>query len=106
MSSATDALYEDSLKDFPDHLPLHTSYLQSIDPMEHKRQLPVLKEENYSSLNADEAKKIIGICDTALKSINQDTLLAYFAVKADLRPDAANIKRLEYNISVSQFKIN
>lgn len=89
-TEAATSLYEELLQEFPDHTVIHTSYLQSLDPMEPKRQLPVFKKEH--TINIDDVNKIITICDTAVKSINQESLLAYFAVKNDPRPESSKIK--------------
>lgn len=84
------ALYEELLRDYPEHILIHTSYLQSFDPIEPKRQLPVFKKDH--TINVDDLKKVISVCDTAIDSIKQDSLLAYFSVKHDTRSDSAKIK--------------
>lgn len=58
--------------------------------MEPKRQLPVFKKEH--SINVDDINKIVAVCDAAIKSVNQENLLAYFAVKTDTRTDNIKIK--------------
>lgn len=78
------------LKGFPDHLLIHTSYLQSLDPMEPKRQLPVFNKEH--TINSDDIVRIMSVCDNVIGNINQENLLAYFAVKNDTRSDSAKIK--------------
>lgn len=83
-------LYEELLRDYPDHILSHTSYLQSFDPIEPKRQLPVFNKEH--TIKVDDLKRVISVCDAAIDSIKQDSLLAYFSVKHDVRSDSAKIK--------------
>lgn len=82
-------LYEELLKEFPDHMLTFTSYLQSLDPMEPKKQLPVFTEH---SVNTEDINKIVSVCDEAIKNINQDSLLTYFALRTDTRSESAKIK--------------
>lgn len=99
----TESIYEELLKEFPDHLSIYTSYLQSLDPMEHKRQLPILQDSvvvkvetsNETTDISDGAvkSKIIQVCDTALENIDQDGVLTFFAMKTDARSDTAKMKR-------------
>lgn len=93
-------LYEELCQEFPDCLQLHTALLQALNPMDPKRQLPLLKnqltspqpqEQNTKVINS--WSKIISVSTTVLDNINQEALLAYFAIKNDQRVDAAKIKR-------------
>lgn len=97
-AEAASSLYEELLKTFPDHVLVFTSYLQSLDPMEPKKQLPVFKEEH--AVNTDDLNKVISVCDTAINSINQENLLAYFAVKTDTRTDSIKIKTYLYGFHI------
>lgn len=92
LDSAETALnmYEEMLKEFPDYILVHTSYLQSLDPMDVKRQLPSFKPDH--KINTDVMYKIISVCTAAMKNIDQNELLAYFALKTDTRMDSAKIK--------------
>lgn len=80
--------------EFPDFVSSHTAYLQTLDPMEIKRQLPPLSDEDYKTqpLTADVLNNIISICSKVLEEVNIDAVLIYLAIKNDQRPDAAQIK--------------
>ncbi|CAG9759947.1 unnamed protein product [Ceutorhynchus assimilis] len=82
-------LYEDLIKTYPNVLTAHSSYLQLIDPLD-KRVLPAVR--NKICGNADDLNKVISTCDKVLKSVNEETILAYMATKSDLRSDAAKYK--------------
>lgn len=71
------------------HLPIYSSYLQLIDPLD-KRALPNIKKKPTASV--EELTKVVTTCDKVLSSVNDETVLAYMAVKTDLRPDAAKYK--------------
>lgn len=92
VSSASEKLYEELSADFPDHLPIHTSFLQSIVSSDPKKQLPLLTAKEIQAQNKSEIEKIIGVCNKALENINQESLLAYYALKSDQRLDATKIK--------------
>lgn len=81
------------LKEFPDYLPTHTAYLQSLEVMESKKQLPLLNKEAIAAQKEEDIKKIITVCDKALENIYNNSLLMFFSIKNDQRCDAAQIKQ-------------
>lgn len=91
--SATEKLYEELCTEYPDHLPIHVSFLQSIISSEAKRQLPLFDENELKNQNRNEPEKIINICNKVLNNINMESLLAYYAIKNDCRSDSTKIKR-------------
>lgn len=64
--------------------------MQIADPLDAKRAFPVLNSK--ISFTKDAQNKIVSICDKVLENINEDSLLAFAAIKSDPRPDAAKIK--------------
>lgn len=82
-------LYDELTKTYPNHLPIHSSYLQLIDLLD-KRVLPTFKKKSSGTL--DELNKVIATCEKVLGSVNEETILAYMATKTDLRSDAAKHK--------------
>ncbi|XP_064215541.1 tripeptidyl-peptidase 2 isoform X1 [Tribolium castaneum] len=85
--------YDEFLAKYPDHLPLHTAYLQAVDPIDTRRPYPnLLVNIQVTMINKDVQLKYIGVCNSAMENINEEAILAFSAVKADLRPDAAKIK--------------
>ncbi|KAJ8930438.1 hypothetical protein NQ314_016765 [Rhamnusium bicolor] len=88
-SAAAETTYEDLLKEYPDHLLIHSAYLQVLDPLD-KRILPSFKKQTCSI--EDDLNKVINICNKVIESINEESVLAFMATKTDLRPDAAKIK--------------
>lgn len=87
-AATAETMYEDLLNLYPDHLVIHSAYLQVLDPLD-KRSLPNPKKPIPS---ADSLTKVIGVCNKLLESINEDSVLAYIATKTDLRSDANKIK--------------
>lgn len=85
--------------------PAHLAYLQWLHPMEARRQLPLGARDELSVFSEEDVRVVLGVCDSILDvgsdgdslgaQINADIdeLLAYFAVKNDNRPDAAQIKQ-------------
>lgn len=78
--------------EYPDYFPIYTAYLQSKDAIDAKRQLPLLTKEEILAQNRGEIEKIMTICDDVINNIPQQVLLAFYAVKHDPRPDAAQTK--------------
>lgn len=66
-------------------LQVHAARLASFD-QELKLQIP-------EDLSTKHAETIVDICDKILDMIQQEELLAFFAIKTDTRPDAAEIKK-------------
>lgn len=92
-SSNAEKMYEEFLEEYPEHLPLHTAFLQVLDPLDVRRAFPFLTNKP-STITKDSQNKIITICDKAMDNINEDGILAFSAMKADLRPEATKIKTL------------
>ncbi|RZC37164.1 tripeptidyl-peptidase 2 [Asbolus verrucosus] len=89
--ATAEKLYEEFVNEYPEHLALHTAYLQVLDPLDAKRAFPVLISKNFQ-FTKDNQNKIISVCEKAMETINEEALLAFSAMKSDLRPDAAKIK--------------
>uniref|UniRef100_V5I9M9 Tripeptidyl-peptidase 2 n=1 Tax=Anoplophora glabripennis TaxID=217634 RepID=V5I9M9_ANOGL len=87
-SATAETLYEELIKEYPDHLLVHSAYLQVLDPLD-KRVLPTFKKQTWS---ADDLNKVISICNKVTESLSEESILAFIATKTDLRPDAAKIK--------------
>lgn len=81
-------MYETLCNDYPDHYPVHTAYLQVIDPLD-KRNIPIPRKQ-FGIF--EDLEKIVNICDQVLSNINEEALLAHIAMKTDLRTDAAKVK--------------
>ncbi|XP_050313767.1 tripeptidyl-peptidase 2 isoform X2 [Anthonomus grandis grandis] len=82
-------VYEELAKTYPNHLPLHLSFLQLIDPLDRK-VLPTLKRK--LTQNAGDVRKVINICEKVLENVNEESILEFLATKTDLRPDAVKHK--------------
>ncbi|XP_060515966.1 tripeptidyl-peptidase 2 [Cylas formicarius] len=82
---SAEKLYEDLQKSHPNHLPIHSAYLQVIDPVDKKFNV----KKNPTS---EELNKIIAICNKVLENVKEETVLAYIATKTDSRPDASKYK--------------
>lgn len=81
-------MYETLSTEYPDHNPVHTAYLQALDPLD-KRNLPV---SNKQFSTPEDLAKIVTICQQVLSNISEEALLAHIALKTDLRSDAAKVK--------------
>lgn len=71
--------------------------IQKLELAEAKNSLPLtFKATIDGTSDLDESlstlKRIVGLTDTVIKGTNVDSLLAYYGLKADNRPDAAKIK--------------
>ncbi|XP_018328349.1 tripeptidyl-peptidase 2 [Agrilus planipennis] len=86
-------LYEEVKREFPDNPQAHVHMLQFLDPMDVKKQLPGLNREDIQKYNVQDIQtKIFPICQATIGSIDQNALLAYFALKSDNRLDAVKIR--------------
>ncbi|XP_022914704.1 tripeptidyl-peptidase 2 isoform X2 [Onthophagus taurus] len=92
-SSATDEFYLDLCKEYPDSLEVHSSYLQCIDPFEPKKQLPFVYKPQSHMVSKSSVRKYIEVCNKILSSVDQEKILAHFAIKIDQRPDAGQIRQ-------------
>ncbi|CAG9855173.1 unnamed protein product [Phyllotreta striolata] len=82
------SMYEELTKDYPEHLLIHSAYLQVIDPLD-KRVLPSFKKQTFS---VEDLNKVLIVCNRVLSGINQESVLVFMATKIDLRPDATKFK--------------
>ncbi|XP_033232099.1 tripeptidyl-peptidase 2 isoform X2 [Belonocnema kinseyi] len=82
-------LYVELKSDFPDHLPVYTAMLSSLDITEARRHVP---HNDLPDTSLNYANQMLGVADKVLGSVDQDKLLAYFGAKSDQRPDAAKVK--------------
>ncbi|XP_022341956.2 tripeptidyl-peptidase 2-like [Crassostrea virginica] len=74
---ADHSLFDDLRGQFPDHLPLYTARLQSLD--NHKDRKKFLGE-------------IMDLSKLIISKIDQKELMSYYGMKSDPRPEAASIK--------------
>ncbi|KAL1115752.1 hypothetical protein AAG570_006042 [Ranatra chinensis] len=95
----TDAekLYGELKSEFPDHMTIHSSMLQSLEP-DSKRPFPGVPETPET---LDTCSRVLKISSEIVKAVDQEALLAHLGTKADHRPDAQSIKK--YLISVTNF---
>ncbi|XP_065343517.1 tripeptidyl-peptidase 2 isoform X3 [Cloeon dipterum] len=80
-------IFDELNTNFEDHLPLLLSRLQSL--------YDFLSENNNSELffaYKSLTLEALGLADRIINLINQDTLLSYFGLKNDSRPDSTKIK--------------
>lgn len=82
-------LYDDLKLDYPDHLPVYTSMLISLDSADAPRHVP---HDDLTEAVVNFSSQILTIADVIIKAVDQDKLLAYYGLKNDQRPDAAKIK--------------
>ncbi|XP_044020581.1 tripeptidyl-peptidase 2 isoform X2 [Aphidius gifuensis] len=83
------ALYNELRTSYPDHLPVHTAMLTSLDSPEARRLLP---HDDLTESAITFADQIIDVADKVISSIDQEKLLAYYGMKHDQRTDATKIK--------------
>ncbi|XP_050519115.1 tripeptidyl-peptidase 2 [Diabrotica virgifera virgifera] len=88
-AASAEPIYTDLLRRYPDHVLINSVYLQVIDPLD-KRVMPSLSQKTTSSVK--DLDKVITVCNTALSGMDANNILAFMAMKTDLRPDAAKIK--------------
>lgn len=83
------ALYNELRTTYPEHLPVHTAMLTSLDSPEARRLLP---HDDLSESAISFADQIIDAADKVISAIDQEKLLAFYGMKHDQRPDATKIK--------------
>ncbi|XP_012257165.2 tripeptidyl-peptidase 2 [Athalia rosae] len=83
------ALYEELKSTYPDHLPVYTSMLISLDSPEARFHVP---HDDLTESTISHANQIVAVADIIINAIDQEKLLAYYGLKTDQRPDAAKIK--------------
>lgn len=92
-------LYEEILKNHPNHLPTHIAMIQILDSAEIKTQLPFTFKQNWAKLNETDQKnlteklsKISELASLVIDGTDQEALLQFYGLKTDNRPDATKIK--------------
>lgn len=83
------ALYNELRTSYPEHLPVHTAMLTSLDSPEARRLLP---HDDLTESAITFADQIVDVADKVISSIDQEKLLAFYGMKNDQRPDAIKIK--------------
>lgn len=98
MADAED-IYAELIKEFPTFLPAHVSLIQKLDVVETKNSLPFMFNATLEKIAAADAKtldttlkRVINLANIVINGTNVDSLLAYYGLKSDSRPDAAKIK--------------
>lgn len=94
-------LYKEVLAANPGFVGAHLSMIQSIETPsggDLKNQLPAaFKKQLRESTEIEDLKvklsKIVKLAGLVIDGINQESLLAYYGLKSDNRPDAAKIKQ-------------
>lgn len=86
-------IYEEIKAAYPDFIQAHSAMLQSIEPLEVKKLLPVFTESEIHEINRSACDTTIEIANAVISVIDVDKLLINLAIKNDQRPDAAKIKR-------------
>lgn len=90
-------IYTKIVNDFPAYLTVHISMIQKLEVTEAKNSLPFTFKSSLDKTNNLDTilatlQRIVSLADIVIKGTNAETLLAYFGLKADNRPDAAKIK--------------
>lgn len=95
----------------PKHLPAHLQFIQNIESTELKTQLPlafVAAQQRRSSEGDDGSvdniqkqrsalERVVKLADIVIKETDADSLLSYYGIKNDTRPDATKIKTYVYH---------
>lgn len=93
-------LYKEVIAANTNYIGAHLSLIQNVENgNEMKVQLPnaFYKQIRVIDVNIDELKtklsKIVKLATQVIEGINQESLLSFYGIKADNRPDAAKIKQ-------------
>ncbi|CAG9800674.1 unnamed protein product [Chironomus riparius] len=96
-----ESLYKEVVSGNAGFVGVHLSLIQNIENgSDMKNQLPsaFLKQIKDIATNLDELKtklsKIVKLSNQVIEGINQESLLSYYGMKADNRPDAVKIKQI------------
>lgn len=95
-----DGVYQELLKSYPTHLPIHLALIQHLDTVSDlKTQLPWTWKQNVAKLNEtdldtlnEKLTKIDNLASVIIEGTDQDALLKFYGMKSDQRPDATKIK--------------
>lgn len=90
-------VYGTIIEQSPSFLGAHIALIQKLELAETKNSLPLtFKATIDGTSDLDETlstlKRIVGLADIVIKGTNVDSLLAYYGLKIDNRPDAVKIK--------------
>lgn len=93
-------LYKEVVSTTPNYIGAHLSLIQNVENgNDMKTQLPNAFNKQIRSIdvNLDELKtklsKVVKLATQVIEGINQESLLSFYGMKADNRPDAAKIKQ-------------
>lgn len=91
-------VYAKIVHDFPNYLTAHISLIQKLEVAEAKNALPFTFKASLDKTNSLDAtlttlRRVISLAEIVIKETNAETLLAFYGLKSDTRPDAAKIKR-------------
>lgn len=95
-------LYRDVLEDNPNYAGAHLAMIQSVETPsgnDVKNQLPYAFMKQLKDVSVDvedlrsKLQKTLKLVDLVIDGINQETLLAFYGLKSDNRPDATKIKQ-------------
>ncbi|CRK95491.1 CLUMA_CG008960, isoform A [Clunio marinus] len=96
-----DNLYKEVLLANPGFCGAHLAMVQNIETLmgaaELKNQLPFTFVKQIKDVDVDDMKmkleKIVSLATLVIDGISQESLLAYYGMKSDVRPDSAKIKQ-------------
>jgi tripeptidyl-peptidase-2 len=93
-------LYKEVIAANPNYIGAHLSLIQNVESgNDMKMQLPnaFYKQIRTIDVNIDELKmklsKVVKLATQVIEGVNQESLLSFYGIKADNRPDAAKIKQ-------------
>lgn len=93
-------LYKEVIAANPNYIGAHLSLIQNVESgNDMKTQLPnaFYKQIRTIDVNLDELKtklsKVVKLATQVIEGVNQESLLSFYGIKADNRPDAAKIKQ-------------
>lgn len=101
MTELADAegIYAELIKEFPSFLPAHVSLIQKLDVVETKNSLPFMFNATLEKMSVADAKtldatlkRVVTLANIVISGTNAESLLAYYGLKSDSRPDAVKIK--------------
>lgn len=92
-------VYNKLVKDYPNFLAAHITFIQKLDVVESKNSLPISFNDSIQSTQPADLKtlettlkRVVSLANTVIAGTNADSLLAYYGLKSDSRQDAAKIK--------------
>lgn len=92
-------IYNKIVKDYPNFLAAHITFIQKLDVVESKNSLPISFNESIQAMQPADLKtlettlkRVVSLANIVIAGTNVDSLLAYYGLKSDSRTDAAKIK--------------